>query len=120
MVAAAHLAFNLALPTESAGAKHLSLPDRETEWVRKLYENGAVGFYDVVLYDRGWRVEAGKWIDWPTDSETSGIERILPRMQPDIVLQHSKAGRRVVIDTKFSAVVTSGWCREESLRSKYV
>ncbi len=29
MVAAAHLAFNLALPTETAGPKHLSLPDRE-------------------------------------------------------------------------------------------
>ena len=35
MVAAAHLAFNLALPTESAGAKHLSLPDREITWDQK-------------------------------------------------------------------------------------
>ena len=120
MVAAAHLAFNLALPTEAAGAKHLSLPDREETWVRKLYEKGVAGFYDVALSGKGWRVEAGKWIDWPKECGTSGVESILPKMQTDIVLEHSKAGRRVVIDTKFNSVVTDGWYREETLRSMYV
>ncbi|MDR4481780.1 MAG: hypothetical protein R3B95_00715 [Nitrospirales bacterium] len=62
MVAAAHLAFNLALPTEAAGSKHLSLPDREITWIRKLYEKGIAGFYDVVLSRKGWRVDAGKTI----------------------------------------------------------
>ena len=56
MVSAAHLAFNLALPSEAAGAKHLSLPDREITWIRKLYEKGIAGFYDVVLSGNGWRV----------------------------------------------------------------
>ena len=120
MVAVAHLAFNLALPTEAAGAKHLSLPDREEKWVRKLFEKGVAGFYDVVLSEKGWRVEAGKWIGWPIDDMTSGIKKILPRMQTDIVLEHKKAGRRIVIDTKFNAVVTRGRYREESLRSNYL
>jgi 5-methylcytosine-specific restriction enzyme subunit McrC len=120
MVAAAHLAFNLALPTEAAGAKHLSLPDREITWIRKLYEKGIAGFYDVVLSKRGWRVEAGKTIGWLIESKSPGIDKILPTMRIDIILDHSDAGRRIVIDTKFNSVVTRGWYREETLRSGYV
>lgn len=120
MVAAAHLAFNLALPTEAAGAKHLSLPDREITWIRKLYEKGIAGFYDVVLSRKGWRVGAGKMIGWQIESKSPGIDKILPSMRTDIILDHSDAGRRIVIDTKFNSVVTRGWYREETLRSGYV
>jgi 5-methylcytosine-specific restriction enzyme subunit McrC len=120
MVSAAHLAFNLALPTESAGEKHLSLPDREITWVRKLYEKGIAGFYDVVLSSRGWRVDAGKTIGWLIQSKSPGIDKILPSMRTDVVLGHSGTGRRIIIDTKFNSVVTRGWYREETLRSGYV
>ena len=120
MVSAAHLAFNLALPTEAAGTKHLSLPDREITWIRKLYEKGIAGFYDVVLSRQGWRVDAGKTIGWLIDSKSPGIDKILPSMRTDIVLDHASAGRRIVIDTKFNSVVTRGWYREETLRSGYI
>ena len=120
MVSAAHLAFNLALPTEFAGAKHLSLPDREITWIRKLYEKGIAGFYDVVLSGKGWRVDAGKTIGWLSENKSPGIDKILPSMRTDIILDHSDAGRRIVIDTKFNSVVTRGWYREETLRSGYI
>ena len=120
MVSAAHLAFNLALPTEDAGAKHLSLPDREINWVRKLYEKGISGFYDVVLSTRGWHVDAGKTIGWLIQRKSPGIDKILPSMRTDIILEHSDAGHRTVIDTKFNSVVTRGWYREETLRSGYI
>jgi len=120
MVSAAHLAFNLALPTEAAGAKQLSLPDREITWIRKLYEKGIAGFYDVVLSSKGWRVDAGKTIGWLIESKSPGIDKILPFMRTDIILDNSDTGRRIVIDTKFTSVVTRGWYREETLRSGYV
>ena len=120
MVAAAHLAFNLALPTEAAGAKHLSLPDREITWIRKLYEKGIAGFYDVVLSGQGWRVEAGKTIGWLIESKSPGIDKIFPSMRTDIILDHIGDGRRIVIDTKFNSVVTKGWYREETIRSGYI
>jgi 5-methylcytosine-specific restriction enzyme subunit McrC len=120
MVAAAHLAFNLALPTETAGAKHLSVPNREISWIRKVYEKGVAGFYEVALSGKGWRVDAGKTIDWLIESKSSGIDKILPSMRTDIILDHSGAGRRIVIDTKFNSVVTRGWYREETLRSGYI
>jgi len=120
MVAAAHLAFNLALPAEAAGTKQLSLPDREITWIRKLYEKGIAGFYDVVLSKTGWRVDAGKTIGWQIECKSLGIDKILPSMRTDIILDHLDAGRRIVIDTKFNSVVTRGWYREETLRSGYV
>lgn len=47
MLAAAKLAFDLALPTEDAGAATLSSPDREEQWVRRLFEKAVGGFYAV-------------------------------------------------------------------------
>jgi len=120
MVAAAHLAFNLALPTETTGAKYLSLPDREIAWVRKLYEKGIAGFYDVVLSKKGWRVETGKTISWPIESKSPGIDKILPSMRTDIILERYDLGRRIIIDTKFNSIVTRGWYREKTLRSGYI
>ncbi|MCE9968747.1 5-methylcytosine-specific restriction endonuclease system specificity protein McrC [Aeromonas salmonicida] len=120
MLAAAHLAFNIALPTEATGAKQLSLPDREITWIRKLYEKGSAGFYDVVLSKSGWRVDAGKTMSWQIERKTLGIDKILPTMRTDIILDHSDAGRRIVIDTKFNSVVKRGWYREETLRSGYL
>lgn len=120
MVAAAHLAFHIALPTEAGGAKQLSLPDREITWIRKLYEKGIAGFYDVVLSGKGWSVVSGKTIGWLIESKSPGIDKILPSMRTDIILDHSDAGHRIVIDTKFNSVVTRGWYREETLRSGYI
>ena len=120
MVAAAHLAFDLALPTEEAGIQSLALPDRDIIWVRRLFEKAVAGFYDVVLSGSGWNVSAGKTINWLIDNKTPGIDKILPSMRTDIVLDHQGFGRRIVIDTKFTSIITRGWYREESLRSGYV
>ena len=120
MVAAAKLAFDLALPTETAGTNVLSLPDREVTWVRKLFERAVGGFYDTVLSPQGWRVQCGGTLRWQVEQKTSGIEKILPTMRTDVVLDHPSTGRRIVIDTKFTSIITSGWYREETLRSGYV
>ena len=120
MVAAAELAFNLALPTEVAGVRHLFVPDREIAWVRRLYEKAVAGFYDVVLSGSEWRIKAGKTMGWRIESKTPGIDNILPLMRTDIVLNHKDSGRRIIVDTKFTSIVTRGWYREETLRSGYV
>lgn len=120
MVEAAHLAFNLALPTEESGIKHLASPDREIHWIRKLFEKGIAGFYKVLLSDQGWRVDAGKTIRWPIERKSSGIDKMLPLMKTDIVLDHHDSKRRIVIDTKFNSITTHGWYRENSLRSEYI
>jgi 5-methylcytosine-specific restriction enzyme subunit McrC len=120
MVSAAHLAFDLALPTEATGSKLMALPQREIKWVRLLYEKGIAGFYDVVLTPEGWNIYAGKPIGWQVEEKTPGIDKILPSMRTDVVLDHCKSGRRIVIDTKFTSILTKGWYRDETLRSGYV
>lgn len=120
MVAAAKLAFDLALPTEAAGMELLTLPDREVAWVRRLFERAVGGFYDVVLQPQGWRVRRGGTLGWQIEQKTSGIDKIFPTMRTDVVLDHAPSGRRIVIDTKFASIVTNGWYREETLRSGYV
>lgn len=117
MVHAAHLAFNLGLPTESAGTKLLVLPEREVSWIIKLYEKGVAGFYRTVLSEKGWTVKPGKFINWLPERKTSGIDRILPSMQTDIVLDHRDKKRRIIIDTKFNSIITLGRYGNETLRS---
>ncbi|MFO7582443.1 5-methylcytosine-specific restriction endonuclease system specificity protein McrC [Guyparkeria sp.] len=120
MVAAAKLAFDLSLPTEEAGANHIVRPDRDIHWVRRLFEKAVCGFYEVNLSGDGWQVKGGRQLSWPVDEQTDGIERILPSMKTDIVLDHRASGRRIVIDTKFTTLLTRGWYREHSLRSGYL
>lgn len=120
MVDAAKLAFELALPTEAAGGKAFSFPDRDEVWVRRLFERAVGGFYDVVLSPKGWKVYCGSSLSWQVEQKTTGIDKLLPSMRTDIVLEHTGLGRRIVIDTKFTSIVTSGWYREETLRSGYV
>ena len=120
MVVAAHLTFDLALPTETAGTRYMSPPSREVTWIRKLYEKGIAGFYDVMLSDSGWQVEAGKRIYWPIQEKTPLIDKIFPSMQTDIILNNVDQKNRIVIDTKFTSVVGSSEYREETLHSGYI
>jgi 5-methylcytosine-specific restriction enzyme subunit McrC len=96
MVAAAKLAFDLALPTEAAGMSVLTRPDREVTWVRRLFEKAVGGFYDVVLQPQGWHVRCGGTLSWQIEQKTLGIDRILPTMRTDVVLDHAPSGRRIV------------------------
>ena len=120
MVAAAQLAMDLALPTESFGGSTLPLPEREATWVRRLFERAIGGFYSVVIEPRGWRVQCGTRLDWQIQRKTGGIDAILPTMRTDRVLDHPASARRIVVDTKFTSILVRGWFREDSLRSGYV
>ena len=119
MLAAARLAFDLALPTEVAGPKALLAPDRDVRWLRRLFEKAVAGFYAVSL-DAAWRVRPGKTMRWPVESATPGLAAILPTMKTDVTLDNHSEGRRIVIDTKFNQIVAPGAFGEEGLRSGYV
>jgi 5-methylcytosine-specific restriction enzyme subunit McrC len=120
MIAAALLAFDLALPTQTLGSNALPSPDREQHWARKLFENAIAGFYEVCLTSKGWKVTHGNTLIWPIDQKTQGIQHILPTMRTDIILEQVNASRRIIIDTKFTSILTKGWYREQTLRSGYL
>lgn len=120
MVSAAKLALEMLLPTEGAGRQPMYLPDREVRWVRSLFEKAVGGFYSVVLDRSAWDVRRGQWLKWQISRSTVGVEEIMPGMQTDIVLDDRRGRRRVVVDTKFTGIVTAGWRREATLRSGYI
>jgi len=120
MLAAAKLAMDLVLPTELASPRPLPMPDREEQWARRLFERAVGGFYRAVLPSDRWDVRTGRPLDWPIGWCTDGARDILPGMRTDVVLDDLVAGRRIVIDTKFTGIVTSGWRRETTLRSGYL
>jgi 5-methylcytosine-specific restriction enzyme subunit McrC len=120
MIAAAKLALELTLPTEAPGPNVLGLPERDEHWVRRLFERAVGGFCDVMLSPRGWRVWPGKELRWQVQDATSEIKSILPVMRTDIVLDHPDSQRRLIIDTKFTEILTQGRYRSRSLRSGYI
>lgn len=120
MLEAAKLAMDLVLPTELAGPRPLPMPDREEQWARRLFERAVGGFYRAVLPSSRWDVHTGRPLDWPIGWCTDGARDILPGMRTDVVLDDLVAGRRIVIDTKFTGIITSGWRRETTLRSGYL
>lgn len=119
MVNAATLAKELLLPTEAGNSHALMDPTREAAWARILFERAVGGFYAVTLRPNGWKVRRGQRIHWPIEQQTARALGIMPGMQTDIVLEHG-AARRLVIDTKFTSIVSAGWYREETLRSGYI
>ena len=119
MLALARLAFDLALPTEEAGATAFTEPGRDEHWVRRLFERAVGGFYAIELVPKGWRVRRGEILQWPVSAATEGVRDILPTMRMDISLD-APDGHRTVIDTKFTSIVTKGWYREESLQTEHL
>jgi 5-methylcytosine-specific restriction enzyme subunit McrC len=120
MVALARLAFDLALPTENAGLTPLFTPDREEAWARRLFEKAVLGFARVELEPLGWSVRGGTPLEWQVSSASEGLPKILPRMVTDVILDPPHAGRRVVIDTKFTSILRTGQFGDASLKSAHL
>lgn len=120
MVSLAKLAFDLALPTEEQGIRILATPDREEHWLRMLFERAVGGFFNCTLDRTRWRISTGEWLDWPIVQTTARIFEILPAMKTDIVLEDLVGASRIIIDTKFTEIVHTGWHRDETLRSTYI
>jgi len=120
MVALAHLAFDLALPTEVSGPTALTAPEREEVWVRRLFEKAVLGFAQVELEPLGWNVHGSIPLHWQVSSMSDGIASILPRMVTDIILERFDAARRLVVDTKFTSILGTGRFGGTGLRSDYL
>ena len=76
------------------------------------------GLYEVNLRPQGWKVRAGKKLDWQVEDPSNGITEILPSMTTDIELESDQ--QHIVIDTKFNSVVAKGWYKDKTLRSGYL
>ena len=122
MLAAARLAFDLAIPSEEAGAALFPVTSRNLHYVRRLYEYAVYGFYNVVLPHRGWDVNHGSRLRWPIADATARVAGLMPGMITDIVLrQPADVGeQRIVIDTKFTSITTVGQHGNQTFKSENI
>ncbi|KGW87886.1 5-methylcytosine-specific restriction endonuclease system specificity protein McrC [Burkholderia pseudomallei] len=120
MAELAKLAFDLALPTEEAGPTTLVSPERGDVYVRRLFEKAVLGFARVELERIGWRVRGGTCMNWQVSAASDGAAEILPGMITDIIIDDLSAGRRLVIDTKFTSVLGASRFGGASLKSPYL
>ncbi len=120
MVKLAKLVFDLVLPTEDVGDHAMSRVDKDEVLVRKLFEKAIGNFYKAELTHQGWSVHQGKLLAWQIAYLTPGAEALFPGMKSDITLENKVLGRRIVIDTKFTSVVTQSQHKEAVLKSGYI
>ena len=120
MVTVAPLALALALPPAPAGKAGLSSLARDQLILHKVFEHAIAGFYEYELGRAGWEVWPQKIQSWPHEEPTPGMLTLLPKMQLDLRLTHAATGRRIVLDTKFTDIVTAGHGGADRLKSAHL
>ena len=108
MVSLAKAVFDLVLPTEHEGRRSLLKAQRDETEFRKLFEKAIGNFFAAELQrDEGWRVYPGKRFEWPVVAPSPEINSYLPAMITDIIIENIQEDRRIIIDTKFTDVLTT-------------
>jgi 5-methylcytosine-specific restriction enzyme subunit McrC len=120
MVSLARLAFELALPSENPGARTMVSPEREEAWVRRLFEKAILGFSRVELEPLGWSIRGGIPLNWQVSFGSDRLAQFLPRMLTDIVLDPPDDRQRLIIDTKFTSILSSRRFGNEGFKSGYI
>lgn len=121
MVSLARAVFDLVLPMEQDGARSLLRAQRDETEFRQLFEKAVGNFFMVELpQDEGWRVLPGKRLSWPVAAGSPGIGLHLPIMVTDIVLENVAQVRRIVIDTKFTSILTPGQYKADRFKTGHI
>jgi len=116
MVSAATLALEILLPGEVSGETRASRLERDEVILRRIFEKSIAGFYRHELHGSGgWKVQTQSYQGWQLEPGSSRAVALLPGMVPDIILEQGE--RRIVIDTKFSKILTKGLHAGEKFRS---
>lgn len=108
MVSLAKAVFDLVLPSEQEGTRSLLKAQRDETAFRKLFEKAVGNFFAAELSrEDGWNVHPRKRFTWPIEASSAGIGSYLPIMETDIILENAQENRRIIIDTKFTDVLTA-------------
>ena len=121
VVSLAKAVFDLILPMESVGSRTLPKAQREETEFRKLFEKAVGNFFAAELsHDDGWRVYPGKHFIWPVQSASRGLSAFMPIMITDIIIENERAARRIIIDTKFTDILTASNHKAERFKTSHL
>ncbi|NMM88235.1 hypothetical protein B2J88_28440 [Rhodococcus sp. SRB_17] len=125
MLSLAELLLRMSIPDPGQDEFVTVAPDDSDHYLRKLFEHAAYGFFCHTLAHQGWSVKHGARLQWSIDRISEGMHPVLPGMFTDITLREplrlgESARRRIVIDTKFTAITHAGYRRTTTLNSGYL
>ena len=117
LISLASAVFNLVLPTEEPGARAVFDAQREEINFGKLFEKAIGNILAAELpREDGWQIKTSRKHKWPVVASSAGIGSYLPTMETDIIVENLQTRRRIVVDTKFTHVLTRS--RFDRLRFK--
>ncbi len=120
VVRVAELVLNLVLPSEQAGDVKMTRLDHDERLLRQIFEKAVAEFYRHELHGRdGWKISSQMQFAWEAREATEGLGAILPKMHADVVLQQGIA-RRLILDTKFTGILTNRAHGSEGLKSAHL
>ena len=94
MLAICELIVQGVLPTQREGDRAVPRWDHDQAALQRLFEAFVPAFYRHHLPE--WHIVTQPPWAWPAEG------RFLPRMIPDVVMDHPDGSRRIVLDTKFT------------------
>lgn len=103
-----------AVPFHETGSHRLPTIQRDEHALRALFEKAALGYFRHAHADQ-WSATASRWA-WPS----SGDVDLLPELRTDVTLDRRGQGRRVIVECKFTSLLTTGPHGKTVLRSGYV
>ncbi|SQI29896.1 5-methylcytosine-specific restriction enzyme subunit McrC [Rhodococcus coprophilus] len=125
MLSLAELLLTMSIPDPGQDKFVTVAPEDSDRYLRRLFERAVYGFYHHTLGSRGWSVEPGTRLSWSIDRISEGMQAVLPGMYTDITLRAplrpgESIRRRIVVDTKFTAITQAGYHRPTTLNSGHL
>jgi 5-methylcytosine-specific restriction enzyme subunit McrC len=108
------------MPTEFSGPAYLLEGQRDSVLLRHIFERFVARFLHRHLLPIGWQVKIQKYLKWPVDDFTGGINEHLPSMQVDMLLTNPSQDRQVILDTKFTDILTQGKSGRQVFKSPHL
>lgn len=104
LVSVSHLIHSLSIPTELLGLETVNKLEKTDAWLRSLFERAVIGFCRVNLNPNDWQITSGKRFTWQCQQSTVNIDKFMPIMITDLILENSKANYRLIVDTKCTSI----------------
>src|SRR5262249_41710875 len=103
------------------GLHRARVPDRGEALVRHLFERAVANFCRREFpSSAGWSVWRQKQLGWQARERSLALDDYLPCMEADVVMDHRALERRLVIETKFTGMLTKNQFDRDRFKGEHL
>lgn len=104
LLSIAKLIFELSIPTEFVGNHSVNILNKSDEWLRFLFEKAIVGFCQIHFDHNNYSISSATQFKWQYTQSTNNIEKFMPNMKTDLIIENITTHNRLIIDTKCTSI----------------